>query len=211
MIKRKYGRIPVTMVTAVLLSSGTASLGHAAESNVMKAEGAMQAPTYIPPAPPATAPPAYTPSEVPPDYVPAPPQQASPAPAYTPPPPPSYVAPAPVQAPVVLPAAPPQFVYVPELGYYVAMGVAFDMIYDGQAYYYHNGGYWYRTSYYGAPWAYVAPRLLPQVLVRFSFRDIHRFRDREYKRYNRDRGHYRGRLHRPEIRREIRREERGGR
>jgi hypothetical protein len=134
------------------------------------------------------------------------PVQSAPQTVYAPPPPPVYVAPPPAQ--VVLPATPPQFVYVPELGYYVAIGIASDMIYDGSAYYYHNNGYWYRTAYYGAPWQPVAARALPTILVRFNFKKIHRFRDREYRLYSRDREHYKGQLHRPEFRKEERREER---
>src|SRR5476651_1015105 len=44
-----------------------------------------------------------------------------------PPPPPAYAPPPPVQ--VVLPATPPQFVFVPELGYYVAVGTPYDIAY----------------------------------------------------------------------------------
>lgn len=134
------------------------------------------------------------------------PVRPAPRTVYEQPPPPVYIAPPPAQ--VVLPATPPQFVYVPELGYYVAVGIASDMIYDGSAYYYHNNGYWYRTAYYGAPWQPVAARALPAILVRFNFKRVHRFRDREYRLYSRDREHYRGQLHRPEIRKEERREER---
>jgi len=125
---------------------------------------------------------------------------------------PVYFAP---PAQVVLPAAPPQFVYVPELGYYVAMGLAYDMIYDGRAYYFHNNGYWYRTTYYGEPWVHVSKRLLPPILVRFNFKEVHRYRDLEFRRYEREKGHYRGQLHRPAVRkierRKERHEERGGR
>ena len=124
----------------------------------------------------------------------------------TPPPPaPVYVSP-PVQ--IALPATPPQFVYVPELGYYVAIDVPFDMIYVGNVYYYNSNGYWYQAEYYGTPWRFVAKRRLPPILVRFSFNEIHRYRDREFKLYQRDRAHYRGQLYRPEIKHEEHREDR---
>ena len=108
---------------------------------------------------------------------------------------------------------PPQFVFVPELGYYVATGLAYDMIYDGRAYYVYNAGYWYRTSYYGGPWLHVRVSLLPPLLLRHNIIEMHRFRDLEFRRYERDREHYRGRLHRPVVRerREERHEERRGR
>lgn len=181
MINRKYIHFPITMAAAVLLSASVAATCHAGRLNLNVDIGI--------------------------------PVQQAPPPVYVPPPQPVYVAPPPVYvapppAQVVIPDSPPQFVYVPELGYYVAIGIGTDMIYDGSAYYYHNNGYWYRTAYYGAPWQPVSARALPPVLVRFDFRRIHRFRDREYKRYNRDREHYRGQLHRPENRKEERREER---
>jgi hypothetical protein len=211
MLKRKHDVIIMT-ATAILLSAIPA-LSQAAENHVMGVEGTMPAPTHIPPASPTSTPapalvqaptpiPAYV-SQVPPDY--------SPSPQQAPPPAPMYVAPQPAQ--VVLPATPPQFVYVPELGYYVAMGLAYDMIYDGRAYYFHNNGYWYQTPYYGGPWIHVTARLLPPILVRFNIKEVHRYRDVEFKRYEREKGHYRGRLHRPEVRRreEQRHEERGGR
>lgn len=186
-----------------MVSSGAPKLSLASQSDVRGVESANSAATNNQPFPvpaQAQAPPpasAYVPS-VPPDYVP-PPQQAPPSA-------PIYAAPPPTQ--VVLPAAPPQFVYVPELGYYVAVGLAYDMIYDGKAYYFFNNGYWYRTSYYGGPWIHVAPRFLPQILVKYNIRQMHRYRDLEFKRYEREKAHYRGRLHRPEVRTGERKEER---
>jgi len=153
-------------------------------------------------------------------YVPAPPPVAPlPPPDYPAPPAPTYAAPPPPPvvyvAPVVLPAAPPQFVFVPELGYYVAAGVAFDMLYDGRSYYYHNGGYWYRTAYYGGAWSPVAQRMMPPMILKFQIGDIHRFSNKEFHRYKTEGARYRGKTHRPEEHRgregererEIKREE----
>ncbi len=139
------------------------------------------------------------------------PYPAPPAPTYAAPPPPPVV----YVAPVVLPAAPPQFVFVPELGYYVAAGVAFDMLYDGRSYYYHNGGYWYRTAYYGGAWSPVAQRMMPPMILKFQIGDIHRFSNKEFHRYKTEGARYRGKTHRPEEHRgregererEIKREE----
>lgn len=127
----------------------------------------------------------------PPVYVPAPP-----------PPPPAYVPP----APVMLPEAPPQFVYVPQLGYYVAVGTPYDIAYIGHDYYINTNGGWYRTSYYGGPLVRVERRQWPPLLVRHNMGEFRRFREAEFRRYDRDREHYRGRMHRPELRREERHE-----
>jgi hypothetical protein len=122
-----------------------------------------------------------------------------------PPPPPAYAPPPPVQ--VVLPATPPQFVFVPELGYYVAVGTPYDIAYIGSDYFLYSNGFWYRTSYYGGPLVRVIGRRgLPPLLVRHNLREFRRFREVEFRRYDRDRDHYRGQLHRPELRREEHRE-----
>jgi len=148
-------------------------------------------------------PPPQAVSEYPPGYL-VPEVSAPPAPTYAAPPPPPVV----YQAPVFLPDAPPQFVFVPELGYYVAAGVAFDMIFDGRSYYYHRGGYWYRTGYYGGAWSPVAPRMMPAAILRFQIGDIHRHSAKEFVRYNAEGARYYGKVHRPE---QIRRSEQGHR
>ena len=136
------------------------------------------------------------------------PTPAPPPPVYAPaPPPPAYAPP-----PVMLPATPPQFVFVPDLGYYVAVGTPYDIAYIGNDYYIYNNGFWFRTSYYGGPLVRVERRMWPPLLVRHNLRDFRRFRDIEFKRYDRDRAHYRGQLHKPEVRKEerhdVRKEER---
>lgn len=126
------------------------------------------------------------------------PTPAPPPPVYRPVPPP----------PVTLPDTPPQFVFVPDLGYYVAVGTPYDMAYIGRDYFIYSNGFWYRTSYYGGPLVRVERRMMPPLLVRHNLRDFRRFREAEFRRYDRDRDHYRGQIHRPEVRREERREER---
>lgn len=127
-----------------------------------------------------------------------------------PPPPPQYVAPAP-PPPVPEPeyAAPPpefylddapQFVYSPPLGMYVAVGVPYDLVYTGNEYFYFYGGNWYRGAYYDGPWSYAPRRSYPPTFLRYRINNIRRFREAEYRRFERDRAHYDGRLHRPEFR-----------
>lgn len=137
---------------------------------------------------------------------------AAPAPvAVAPPPPP------PVAAPVAEQIAPPpemyleeapQFIYSPELNTYVAVGVPYDLIYTGTDYYYFYNGYWFRGPYYNGPWVPVYRRSYPPFLLSFRIGDIRHYRDIEFRRYDRDRGHYGGRFHRPEYRGERRRLER---
>ena len=98
----------------------------------------------------------------------------------------------------------PEFVYSPALGLYVAAGVPYDLVYDGSGYFYFYGGRWYRGPYYYGPWALAASVGFPPVLLRYRIDEIRHFRDLEHKRYDLDRAHYDGRIHRPESRGERR-------
>jgi hypothetical protein len=102
-----------------------------------------------------------------------------------------------VGGPPIVVSQPPDFLYPPELGFGVAVGVPYDMFYLGGTYYVFRGGGWYRTSVIGGPWIQVGPGSLPPVFRRYNMGRIHAFRDREYRSYSRDRGHYRGRSFSP--------------
>jgi hypothetical protein len=99
--------------------------------------------------------------------------------------------------PVVL-EQPPAFLYPPELGYGVAVGVPYDMFYLSGIYYIYRGGGWYRSSRYGGDWIRVRQRDLPYELRRHRLARIHEYRDREYRVYTRDHDNYRGRSFRPD-------------
>ena len=111
-----------------------------------------------------------------------------------------------VGGPPIVVSQPPDFLYPPELGFGVAVGVPYDLIYLSGVYYLNRGGGWYRASYYGDGWIRVHGRDLPPELRRYRLARIHEFRDREYRMYVRDRDHYRGQHFRPEGRREERHE-----
>jgi hypothetical protein len=111
-----------------------------------------------------------------------------------------------VGGPPIVVTQPPDFLYPPELGFGVAVGVPYDMFYLSGGYYVFRGGNWYRTPTYGGNWIRVRSHELPHELRRYKIGRIHDFRDREYRAYTHDRGHYRGRYFRPggEVREEHR-------
>ncbi|NMW21479.1 MAG: BcpO-related WXXGXW repeat protein [Chlorobiaceae bacterium] len=78
----------------------------------------------------------------------------------------------------------PTFVYVPELGFSVAVGSPYDFAYFDGSYYISRDGYWYSSSYYGGPWAVVSFDRLPHALRAHRWEEIRRFRDREYRRHD---------------------------
>jgi outer membrane lipoprotein SlyB len=94
----------------------------------------------------------------------------------------------------------PQFLFAPELNMYVAVGVPYDLMYNGVDFFYFYGGRWYRGPFYDGPWRPLARRFYPPAFVRFRIGDIRHYRDLEYRRFDHDRGHYNGRLHRPVFR-----------
>jgi uncharacterized protein YcfJ len=122
-------------------------------------------------------------------------------PGYSP-----YVAPATPQSAVVTPPPEvyideaPQFVYSTELNLYVAVGVPYDLVYTGSDYFYFYGGRWYRGPYYNGPWVLADRRHFPPVLLRFGIDQIRYYRGVEFRRYERDREHYNGRIYHPEYR-----------
>lgn len=102
-------------------------------------------------------------------------------------------------------SATPEFVYTPALNMYVAVGVPYDLLYDGTVYFYFYGGRWYQGPYYYGPWTVAAGIGFPPLLHRYRINEIRHLRDLEHKRYDLDRAHYDGRMHRPEPRGERQR------
>lgn len=98
---------------------------------------------------------------------------------------------------IALPAVPPQFIYVPKLSFYVAIGTPYDIAYVDSGYFMFRDGTWYGTGYYGGPLLQLEPSTLPSLLLRHDMKEFRRLRDVEFRRYNRDPAHYKGRLHSP--------------
>jgi hypothetical protein len=103
-------------------------------------------------------------------------------------------------APEIYLEAAPQFIYAPELGMYVAVGVPYDLLYTGSGYYYFYGGRWYSGPYYSGPWTFLPRRAYPPAFVQYRIGGIRHFRNVEYRRYQREGARYGGRFHRPEFR-----------
>jgi hypothetical protein len=131
---------------------------------------------------------------------PAPQPGAAPQSLNAPPPTPPEAIPAQYAAPepIVLGSA-PQFVYVPQTGLYVAVGVPYDLVYTGSEYFYRSGGHWFRSAYYNGPWVFATREFYPASLIRFNIGDIRHYRDYEFRQWQRNGRRYRGHFYRPEI------------
>ncbi|HXE95265.1 MAG TPA: hypothetical protein VN642_02585 [Dongiaceae bacterium] len=86
-----------------------------------------------------------------------------------------------------------QFIYPEPLGFYVAVGLPYDLFYVQNNYYLYRDGRWSRASRSHGPWVFVDRRALPPGLRRHKIERIHRYRDQEYVVYRRDQERYRGR------------------
>ncbi len=154
----------ITLAVAILLFSSVPSYpGELAPNTTQSTLGVTPSPTVVSPPVPGTTP---DPPTLP-YYKPA-------APAYAPPP---VVAPTTPQQ-LVLPDTPPQFVYIRDLNYYVAVAVPYELVYIRPNFYLYNNGYWYVASNWDDPWVAVAPQLLPRVLGGFDVVRFRRHRDR---------------------------------
>lgn len=84
------------------------------------------------------------------------------------------------------------FIYPNELGFYVGVGVPFDLFFLNNFYFTYRDGYWYRAHNHRGPWVQVERRHLPYGIRKHKLDRIRHYRDREYRVYSRDRDHYRG-------------------
>jgi hypothetical protein len=88
-----------------------------------------------------------------------------------------------VNPPVVI-EGPPEFVAPPQLGFYVAVGVPYDLFYFGNRYYLYRGNGWYGAPYYNGPWVTIGYGDVPYGLRRFPMERVHYYRDGYYNRYH---------------------------
>ena len=87
------------------------------------------------------------------------------------------------EPPPVVVYSPPTMVMLPEPQMYVAVGVPYDIYFLSGRYYYFHGGHWFWGTGYGGPWTYVAFDGLPPGLRKYKVKQLHEFREREYKVY----------------------------
>ena len=94
--------------------------------------------------------------------------------------------------PPVVVYSPPTMVLMPEPQTYVAVGVPYDIFFIGGRYYYLHGGHWFWGPAYAGPWTYVAVESLPPGLRRYKVKQLHEFREREYRVYRAQGPNFRG-------------------
>lgn len=109
-----------------------------------------------------------------------------------PPPPQVIVQPPPPHSGTVIVEEDIDFVYPDPLGFYVAIGVPYDLFFLRGQYYLFRDNHWYRGAHHRGPWVEVKHRNLPPGLRKHKMERVHYYRDREYRTYERERDRYRG-------------------
>jgi hypothetical protein len=89
----------------------------------------------------------------------------------------------PVYAPPVVIEEPPEFIEPPQLGFYAAVGVPYDLFFVSNRYYLYRGNAWYAAPRYNGPWVTVQYNSLPGKLRRHSFERVRYYRDAGYRQY----------------------------
>ena len=102
------------------------------------------------------------------------------------------------EQPAVLTLA-PEFLFPKELGFGVAVGVPYDMLYISPAYYLLRGSSWYRSPSYRGPWTVQGLSQLPPELRKHKLAEIRHLRNREFRDLWEDKARYKGRRFRPGV------------
>jgi hypothetical protein len=92
---------------------------------------------------------------------------------------------------------PPEFLFPPGLGFGVAVGIPEDLFYVSKAYYTVKGGRWYRALFYNGPWGTVGLSRVPPELKNAKLAKIHDLRNREFRKYWKNKNQYKGKVFRP--------------
>ena len=93
----------------------------------------------------------------------------------------------------------PEFLFPAKLGYGVAVGVPYDMMYISEVYYLWQAGVWYRSSTYRGPWIALGYSQLPPELRSSKIAQIRLQRNSEFRTFWKDKGHYKGKQFRPGL------------
>jgi hypothetical protein len=94
---------------------------------------------------------------------------------------------------------PPDFLEPSDLGFFVAIGIPYDLYYANNTYYVYHNKVWFQSRSYNGPWDFVNYGELPPNLNKYrdNVTQIRVVRDREYKSYKKDRTRYRGHHFKP--------------
>lgn len=81
----------------------------------------------------------------------------------------------------------PNLLFVPQLGFYVSVGLPYDLLFFNNIYYVYHGDHWYHSHYHRGPWVVVKHNRLPRHIRKHRWHKIRDYCDREYRKHHRHR------------------------
>lgn len=111
--------------------------------------------------------------------------------------PPSQLKPLPASDQPVKLTEPPEFLFPPQLGFGVAVGIPYDLFYHSKTYYTVRGGTWYSAPSYKGPWTIAGLTRVPPELRKQSLAKIRKIRNEEFAKYWNNKARYQGKVFRP--------------
>lgn len=84
--------------------------------------------------------------------------------------------------PVVI-EEPPDFFQPPEVSFYIAAGVPYDLYFSSNIYYLYSGSIWYTSSYYNGPWKKAHHNYIPSAIRSYPRERIHYYKDNYSRRH----------------------------
>ena len=81
----------------------------------------------------------------------------------------------------------PSFIFVPRLGFSVAVDSPYNILFYDNYYYFYQDGSWFRSTGHRGPWIVVERHRIPRPFRTYRMGEIHRYRDIEYRRHDRNR------------------------
>lgn len=92
----------------------------------------------------------------------------------------------------------PEFIFPSQLGFYVAIGVPYDLFYLNGYFWLYRDNLWHRGVSHTGPWVRYKVKHVPWGIRRHRIVKIREYREHEYREYLREKEHYRGKKFRPD-------------
>ena len=81
----------------------------------------------------------------------------------------------------------PNLLFVPQLGFYVSVGLPYDLLFFNNFYYVYHRNHWYHSHYYHGPWVVVKHNRLPRAIRKHRWHKIREYSNYEYRKAHKHR------------------------
>lgn len=81
----------------------------------------------------------------------------------------------------------PNLLFIPQLGFYVSVGLPYDLLFFNNFYYVYHHNHWYHSHYYHGPWVVVKHNRLPHAIKKHRWHKIREYSNYEYRKAHKHR------------------------